>query len=174
MARRRSRVEGPNQLRRKLRRMEPSIQRGIQDVLRDGLNRIQRDAISLAPVDTGELRSEIDIILSPDKMSGVVGPGARAAELVRRGTGSEFGRIVKKGRNKGKHINLRKLNKKRLFNFYKGYWAEFGTKGNPKKNIPAQPARPFMGPAYDMNKRWIGDRAKKAINGILELVAKGG
>lgn len=173
VARRRSRVEGPNKLRRKLRRIEPAITRELQDVVRDGLNRIQRDAMSLAPVDQGDLRESIEVNLSRDKLSGLVGPGAKAAELVRRTTGSEFGRTVKRGKRRGQKYNMRRATKEALFNFYKGYWAEFGTKGNAKKNIPAQPARPFMGPAYEINKGWIARKASASIDSILAKVSRG-
>lgn len=173
MARRRSRVEGPNKLRQKLRRIDPAVTQELKNVLRDGLNRIHRDAVSLAPVDTGDLRESIEVNLSRDGLSGLVGPGAKAAELVRRTTGSEWGRVIKGGKRRGQKYNMRKATKQQLWQFYKGYWAEFGTKGNPKKNIPAQPARPFMRPAYEVSKAWIGRRAADSINRILDKVSRG-
>lgn len=163
---RRSRIEGPNKLRMKLRRVDPSIKRGVQDVLRDGLNRIQRDALTFVPVGTGDLRDSIEVKLSTDKLSGIVGPGVKAAEIMRKKTGSEFATGSRKAR-------LSKRNKVALFQFFKGYWIEFGTKGNPKKKIPPQPARPFMSPAYLMNREWIRRRANRAIEAALEKASRG-
>ena len=170
---RRSRVSGVNTLRRKLRRMPEDIQREIKDPLRDGLNRIGRDARSRAPVDQGDLRASIDVKMSRDGLSGIVGPGASAAEIVRRRTGSVFGRNAKSGKNKGKPIRLSKMNKHLYWQFMKAYWAEFGTKGNPEKNIPKQDARPFMGPARDTNIRGIRLRISKGVNRGLRRAARG-
>lgn len=170
---RRSRVRGVNSLRRKLRRMPELIQREVKDPLRDGLNRIGRDARGLAPVDSGDLRAAIDVKLSRDGLSGIVGPGAAAAEIVRTRTGSIFGQNAKSGKNKGQPIRLSKNNKKLYFQMLKGYWNEFGTKGNADKNIPAQPARPFMRPAREINMRRIKLMVSKGINAGLRRAARG-
>jgi hypothetical protein len=163
---RRSRVEGPNILRRKLRRVEPEILRGVQDVLRDGLNRIQRDSMSMTPVDEGDLRDSIEVKLSRDKLSGIVGPGAGAAEIMRRKAGSAFATSSPKAR-------LSKRNTRALWNFFKGYWHEFGTKGSTKWNLP--PIRPvrFMSRSYDANREWIRRRSDAAIRNALEKASRG-
>ena len=160
----RSRISGAARLRRKLRRVEPAILRGIQDPLRDGLNSVGRDARSLAPVRDGDLRASIDVSLSRDKLAGVVGPGAKAAEIVRRRTGSAF---------KGSEVRMRKINKKLLMQFYKGYWLEFGTKGAPKRNVPPLTPRPFMRPAWDMNERRIKAAIRQGVNNALRQAASG-
>ena len=170
---RRSRVEGPNQLRRKLRRIDKDTTQELRNAVADGANAIARTAAALAPVDTGELRLSIQTKTSADGLSAIAGPGARAAEILRTRTGSEFGRFVKKGKNQGKKVNLSAMNKRMLFNFYKAYWIEFGTKGNAAKNIPPQMARPFMGPAYSVNAMRIKSRVKTAINRILEKASNG-
>jgi len=170
---RRSRVEGPNRLRRKLRKIEPDITQQLRNVIRDGANRIAWTAAAFVPVDTGELRASIETKVSSDGMTAIIGPGAKAAEILRTRTGSEFGRFVRKGKNRGKKVNLSKMNKRLLMNFYKGYWIEFGTKGSAKKNIPAQPARPFMRPAFDTNQAVIASRVKSAINNILQRASSG-
>lgn len=170
---RRSRVEGVTALRRKLRRVDPSITTELRNAVRDGANMIARTAATLAPMDTGELRLSIETNVSRDGMTAIVGPGARAAEILRVRTGSQFGRVVAKGKNRGRKVNLSRMNKRLLMSFYKGYWAEFGTKGNPKRNIPPQPARPFMGPAYDINKGAIRSRTQRDINRILARASSG-
>lgn len=152
-------------LRRKLRRVDPAIKAELSDVVLRGLEAIQRDAQALVPVDTGDLRDSIEVQFSKrDGISGLVGPGAKAAEIVRRKstTKSAFGDWK---------FRLSKKNKARLYEFFKGYWIEFGTKGNAKKNIPAQPARPFMAPAYLANRAWIAEKARIAVDRVLVRIS---
>jgi hypothetical protein len=164
---RRSRVEGTTALRKKLRRIDPAIKQEIADVVIAGLEAIKRDAQAMVPVDTGDLRNSIEVQFSKrDGVSGLVGPGAKAAEIVRRKSDSKtsFG---------GWKYRLSKKNKAALYEFFKGYWIEFGTKGNAKKNIPAQPARPFMAPAYLKNRAWIAEKARIAVDKVLVRIASG-
>ena len=164
---RRSKVEGVSALRKKLRRIDPEIKKEIADVVIEGLEAIRRDAQALVPVDTGELRDSIEVQFSKrDGVSGLVGPGAKAAEIVRRKSDSKtaFG---------GWKYRLSKKNKAKLYQFFKGYWIEFGTKGNAKKNIPPQSARPFMAPAYLANREWIRQKARIAVDNVLRKVAGG-
>lgn len=170
----RSGISGTKSLRRKLRGVEPRILREATDVIRDGLNRIQRDAMALVPVDQGDLQASIDVKLSRDRLAGIVGPGVKAADIVRRRTGSAFGSVVRRGKKRGQKIRLIGRNRQALWQFYKGYWVEFGTKGAPRRNIPPQPARPFMRPAYDRNRAWIRMRWKRAVTNVLERVSRGG
>lgn len=170
---RRSKVDGVTKLRRKLRRIDPEITAELRDELAVGLNMIAQSAWAMAPVDTGEMRDSIQVQISRDGLSGVVGPAAKAAEIVRRRTGSAFGRTVRRGKAAGKALKLRAGNKKLLMQFYKAYWIEFGTKGNAKLNIPMQPARPFMGPAFTLNRSRIAARVQASIKGILEKVSRG-
>lgn len=74
---------------------------------------------------------------------------------------------------KASQVRLSKRNKALMFEYFKGYWIEFGTKGAPKKNIPPQPARPFMQPAYDLNESWILGRVKAGINKALDRASRG-
>lgn len=173
---RRSRVTGVNTLRRKLRRMEPDVQRGIQNAVADVANRIQRDAMSMAPVDEGDLRESIDIKYGRDKLTALIGPGIKAAELVRKATGSVFGQTIKSGKKQGQKFTLSNRSgtgRHAYWQMLKGYWIEFGTKGNAKKNIPPQPARPFMSRAYLRNRTWAIRRVRDAVNRALERAARG-
>ena len=164
MSRRRSRVQGANRLRRLLKRIDPEITADVKTAIREGAEAIQADAIALVPKDTGALARSIDYRISSDGLAAVVGPAARAAEIVRRKTGSAF---------KASEVRLSARNKALMFEYFKGYWIEFGTKGAPKKNIPPQPARPFMKPAYDLNESWILGRVKAGINKALDRASRG-
>ena len=170
---RRSRVGGVNSLRRKLRRVEPEATQRLRRVVRASLDTIASAARAGAPRDKGDMADSIQVLMSRDGLTGVVGPGVRAAETVRKRTGSEFGRIVRSGKKAGEKIRLSNRNKEALMQFYKGYWAEFGTKGAPAQNIPAQPARPFMTPAFESNRRRIQRAVQRAITEALSRAARG-
>lgn len=164
---RRSRVTGTNALRRKLRRMPDEVVAALRTEVRRGLDEIEKDALGLVPVDEGDLAQSIEVKVSRDGLTGIVGPGARAAEIVRRKTGSAFGVSSSK-------VNLRRSTAEQLMQFFVGYWLEFGTKGSPENNVPPLAPRPFMSPAYDVNRRAIVRRISKAVDRVLERVAKGG
>ena len=164
--RRRSGLQGVTKLRRKLRRIDKEVTQELRDVVSESLDEIERDALGLVPVDAGDLAHSIEVKISSDGFTGIVGPGAKAAEIVRRKAGSVFAFA-------GDKINLSAAKKHDLFQFFKGYWIEFGTKGSPEHNIPPQPARPFMTPAYEFNRPRIRERVKAAIDRILQRVANG-
>lgn len=156
-----------------MRRLPDTVQRHIQDPIRDGLNVMGRTARNLAPVEEGDLRDSIDVKMSRDKLSGVVGPGAKAVEIVKRRTGSVFGRNAKSGKSKGQPIRLSKTNKHLYFQFLKAYWHEFGTKGSTEDNIPPLPARPFMRPAREAHVPGIVRKVAQGVNKALRKAANG-
>jgi len=162
-------ISGTTRLRRTLRRIDPEVTRQVRDVVDEGLQAVVADAIQLVPRDSGDLARSIDYKTARDGLTGVAGPGAQAAEIKRRRSGSAFGVTDRKNRP----VRLSKRNKNLFWQFLKGYWIEFGTKGAPEKNIPAQPARPFMRPAWDMNRTWIMGRARKAVARALERASRG-
>ena len=73
----------------------------------------------------------------------------------------------------GEIIKMSAANKALLFQFYKGYWHEFGTKGSPENNIPPLPARPFMNPAYQMNEEYGKQQVRAAVKLALERASRG-
>lgn len=168
----RSRMTGNTKLRRTLRRIDPAITQELRDVVKDGLEAIKWDAISFVPIDEGDLARSIDYKLGRDGLTGVVGPGAKAAELARKkaASGSAFGTVAKKG---GGKVRLSRSNQELLWEFFKGYWVEFGTKGNAARNIPPMAPQPFMAPAYDVNRLWFSRRAQRALVRALERASRG-
>lgn len=44
---------------------------------------------------------------------------------------------------------------------------EFGTKGDPERNIPAQPARPFIAPAADANESEFVSNVQAVLRKVL-------
>lgn len=160
MSRRRSGIQGVSKLRRTLRRVEPELLRPLKDAVRDGGEAIKQDQISGAPNDEGDLVREIDYKLGRDGMTAVVGPGARHISISRNPFDTR-----KRMSNPGRHA---------LMQFFKAYWYEFGTKGSPERNIPPQPPRPFLTPAFDLNRAWILRRSRAAIRRAIEQASRGG
>lgn len=163
----RSRLTGPKKLVRVLRRVEPAARDPLAAAIREGLEAIKWDAVARAPVDSGDLARSIDYIQSRDGLSGAVGPAAKSMSIVKRSTKSGFATAAI-----GK-LKLNERNKDRLWQFFKGYWVEFGTKGSAKRNIPPQAARPFMRPAWDANRAWMTERVRAAIRNALEIARRG-
>lgn len=54
---------------------------------------------------------------------------------------------------------------------WRAKFTELGTKGSPARNIPAQPARPFLRPAFEANKRQIMERHRAAVAAVLNRAA---
>lgn len=156
-------LNGVDSLRKKLRNMEKVAESGIKPAITEILQSITMDAKQLAPKDEGELAASIEYKLSSDGLAGVSGPAAKSAAVATAVKGSPFAtRSTKVATD---------LSKKKLFNFFKGYWAEFGTKGNPARNIPPQPARPFMRPAFDLNSSWGIKKIADAVNAQLKKMS---
>jgi HK97 gp10 family phage protein len=158
-------LAGVDKLRIKLRRMEKVVESGIKPAIRDAAVAIQLDAIQRVSVDNGDLQRSIDFKISSDGLAAVVGPAAKSAAVAREVRGSAFATRST--------ITLGAISKKALFQFFKGYWLEFGTKGTPDRNIPPQQARPFMQPAYDVNKDWAIARVKTEVDKQLKTMAGG-
>ncbi|MAR55853.1 MAG: hypothetical protein CMM93_01595 [Rickettsiales bacterium] len=154
-------LQNVNKLRRKLRRMEKHIASEIPNAIEDTLKAVVADAIQNAPEDTGDMAAEIEYKMRPDGLAGAAGPGAASSVVRGKTKGNAF--ASKAGR-------MSRVSAHRLLQFFKGYWTEFGTKGNPAKNIPPQPARPFMQPAWDANRAWAIARVRRAVNEQLKRV----
>lgn len=162
MAQRRG-LNGVSSLRKKLRNMEPIVQSGLREAITEVAIYIEADAKSLVPKDTGDLAASIEHKVSPDGLAASIGPAARSASVAKAVRGSAFAT-----RSLQKPIGAATAEK--LFQYFKGVWIEFGTKGNAEKGIPPQPARPFMRPAFDMNEKWAVARIKELIDAQLKRV----
>lgn len=156
----RSGFRGVNRLRRTLRRIDPGLMPELKQAVRDGGEAIKQDQIAGAPVDEGDMVREIDAKYGRDGLTVVVGPGAKHVPI-----GKNPFDTTRRMSAPGKHA---------LVQFFKAYWYEFGTKGNADRNIPPQPARPFLVPAYDMNREWILRNTRKGIRQALKRASRGG
>lgn len=85
-------MRGANKLRRTLKRMGPEATAEVRKVLADGTQLILFNARSRVPVDTGNLRYELEAKTSSDGMSGRIGlVGKKAKKAAFYGRFVEFG-----------------------------------------------------------------------------------
>ena len=154
---------GVNKLRRTLRRIEPEGTKHLKKMTEDAAELIRFDAIMNAKgaglYDTGEMILSIDVKMGRDNLTAVIGPGAKHVRI----TKNPFDTTQYKS----------KPSKHSAMQFFKAYWAEFGTKGDPTRNIPPQPATPFMNPAFDANKQWIAKKTQEGIRAALRYASDG-
>ena len=54
---------------------------------------------------------------------------------------------------------------------WRAKFVELGTKGSGARNIPPMGARPFLRPAFEVNRQWIMDRHRAAIAQVLNRAA---
>lgn len=162
-------IKGINKLRLTLRRIEPEMQQPIRQAILNTAEAIKQDAIAGAPVEEGDLVRSIDYKIGRDGFTAVIGPGAKAAEIARSKGGSAFSTQDRRG----EIIKMSAANKKLLFQFFKGYWLEFGTKGLPERNIPPLTPRPFMNSAYLLNEEYGKAQVRAAVKAALDRASRG-
>lgn len=158
-----SNFRGVAKLRRTLRRLDPDVTEGIKRTIENGARDISNEAAyranSLGLFDTGDMIQSITYKLGRDGMTAVIGPGAKHVK------------ISKNPFDTTQYVS--RPSKQSAMNFFKAYWAEFGTKGDPTLGIAPQPATPFMNPAYDNNKDWIVRKTRQGISAALRDATRG-
>lgn len=148
-----SRMTGDKRLRRTLRRVEPSTGRRVAEAVQETAEAIRQDAIARAPVDEGDLIRSIEAKAGRDGLTYVIGPGAKSVS-------------ISKNPYRQAALGIRSRTKRsRYWQFFKGVWIEFGTS--------KMPARPFMQPAFDLNKRFGMTRIQAAIRRALSDASEG-
>lgn len=151
-------IKGVGKVRAALRKAPQELQEPVRQAIVTWLEAVAQDARAGAPVDEGDLVRSIDYKTSADGFRGVAGPGASAVELAvkrhraalkaegKSGAGSPFSTRIASN-----EIRISATNKEQLWQYFKAYWHERGTKGSPEHNIRPLPARPFMAPAFLLN-----------------------
>ena len=162
---------GITKLRKTLRRIDSESVEEIKDSFKAGAQRISNDASAGAFAqgiyDTGDMIASIEANMGRDGLTAVIGPGAKAVKISK----SPFNTT----------LYVTDKSKESAWNFFKGYWAEFGTKGGKRSRglfrrsvkIPPKEARPFMGPAFDMNRRRIKEETFDRIGDVINEAAAG-
>jgi len=119
--------------------------------------------------------------LEPDATKGIRNVIERAAEAMHydmlvgipKDTGETAQHLSYKISRDGLTAQIGFVGKKDVEGGYVARFIEYGTKGYPKRNIPPQPARPFMIPAFDRNKVWVTRDISKEIAETLADLASG-
>lgn len=161
--RRRSSFSGIRKLRRTLRRIDPEVTADLKVTFRNAAETISNDAAAGAYAqglyDSGDMIASITYKMGRDGLTAVIGPGADRIKISKNPFDTTL--YVK---DRDKHAAMQ---------FFKAYWAEFGTKGVPSKGIPPQSATPFLNPAFDANKGWIARQTKDGISASLRAASNG-
>lgn len=134
--------------RKLLRRLPDDLTQPIKDAMRDGANAILEEAkynvLAQGLYDKGNLFDALTVRFGRDGLSARVGLATKAA--------------IRKG-------------------FY-GKFHEYGTKGGSvtradgtQRKIPALPARPFLGPAFDANREAMVAAVEAAIKRAINRAA---
>jgi len=159
----RSAWRGANKLRKTLKRIEPDITQELKTYWVKVANEIADIAAYIAYSKglyrEGDMIESIEVQMGRDGLTAVIGPGAKRIRLSK----SPFDTTLYI-KDKDKHAALQ---------FFKAYWAEFGTKGAPSRNIPPQVPTPFMNPAYDSKNRDILKNRDRIVHKVLIEVTRG-
>lgn len=148
-----SRMSGDRQLRRTLRRIEPTTGKRVSGAIDRTGAAIEADMVRLVPKDEGDLAQAIARKTGRDGLTCVIGPGAKSVSISK----NPFRQAALGISSATKHW--------RYFQFFKGYWLEFGT----SKMAP----KPFSQPAFDLNKAFGLKQIRAAVRVSLRDASSG-
>lgn len=126
-------LKGVGQYRRLVRGLESAVEKHIRELILRAAEETASVMRANLPVDKGDLRDSVEVVLSKDGLSASVGPGLRGATAIRR-------------RNKPPEITAE--DKKGLFQMYKAYWNEYGTKNGQAARHSIQMTRDAVFPGF--------------------------
>lgn len=132
-------VVGQENLRKKIQYMTHSAGQRVKAAVNDGALAIQKDAKMNCPVDTGRLRSSIQIQFLLSGLAATVGSNVVYAPFVEYGTGPF-----------GKYTNTSPLPSGYAYGPRKGNWL-------------GQKAKPYLFPAFEKHRKAIQDAVADAI-----------
>lgn len=148
---------GVTKLRRKLRNMEPAMTDGVRAEISLVARQVETAMLGMVPVDEGDLASVIAHKLGRDGLTAVIGPGAGSVQI-KKGLGLSKQTYKKDGNLTAATVR----NNFTRLQLYKANWIEFGTKSG-KPGSHSQPARPFIQPAFDINKDRFKRNVRRAV-----------
>lgn len=156
-------IEGGVKFRRALKRLPEHARVEVSNGLDVSARQMQATAVALVPADTGNLKR---LLASPSAIGkrekGLrVEFGFRTRSLARKGWYAHFVEYGTKGYSAGQ------------FRFRGQSRAGLGRYRRVARNVPAQPARPFLRPAFDLNLPGHKRRMKEAVRRAVRKAARG-
>lgn len=158
---------GLSKLRKTFKRLPPTLQRDISQTLEWAGKEVMIDAVMIANMkdirQSGDMIESISFKLHRDGSSVLVGPSANKASWQSYGWDT---------RSKGAQ-NLSIKQKDAQWQYFKAYWAEFGTQphslGGGRQHPGIQP-RSFMEEAWNSNAPGVTAKVNKVVNETLRTV----
>ena len=150
---------GVTKLRRTLRRMDPELTDGVKAEIALVARQVETAMLGLVPVEEGDLAEVIAHKLGRDGLTAVIGPGAGSVQI-KKGMGLSAQKYKKDGSLTAATIR----NNNVRFQLYKAHWIEFGTR--------RQGARPFIQPAFDINKDRFKRNVRRAVKKAIDEAAR--
>lgn len=160
---RRSRMRGDFKLRRTLRNIHKTMDNELRPEMERAANRILASMQELIPRDTGAAASALKVYVAPSGLDAQI--GIRGKRDNRRFFYMRFIEYGTKGYSGGKRAgdrNRRESNKSDGTHFFGKY---------PK--IPARPAHPWLRPAMQVNREFVLENIKAAVNRTLRRASLG-
>lgn len=160
----RSRVIGDFKLRRTLRKIHKTMDNQLRPAMQEAADLVLADMKRLIPKDSGEAANALTAFVAKSGLDAQVGiRGKRKQAYFYYLRFVEFGTKGVSGETRNDGRKRRTTNKSDGENFFGAF-----------PDIPAQPARPFMRPAMDMNRERIEEIIRGAIEATLRRAAEGG
>ncbi len=186
---RRSRVLGDFKLRRTLRQIHQTMDNQLRPAMQQAADLVLDDMRQLIPKDTGAAAGALTAFVNKSGLDAEIGIRGKRKQrefyylrFVEYGTKGYQGSVYRRkdaSKPGGEHTHNRDtsqlsgrrnaLRRREVKNKSDGV-TFFGK----YPDIPAQPARPFMGPAMDMNRDEIITIIRGAIDATLKRAASGG
>lgn len=160
----RSRVIGDFRLRKTLRSIHKTMDNRLRPAMQEAADRVLADMKQLIPKDTGEAAEALEAFVAKSGLDAQVGlRGKRKRDEFYYLRFVEFGTKGVSGETRNDGSRRRPTNKSDGEHFFGRF-----------PDIPAQPARPFMRPAMDMNRERVMEIIREAIDATLRRAAEGG
>jgi len=160
---RRSRVLGDFKLRRTLRNIHKTMDNQLKPAMQQAADTVLADMKQLIPRDTGAAAGALEAFVAKSGLDAQIGiRGKKKQREFYYLRFVEFGTKGTKGDKRAGNRNRRSTNKTDGQHFF-----------GKHPDIPALPARPFMGPAMDMNRDEVIAIIRGAIDATLKRAAEG-
>ncbi len=168
---RRSRILGDFKLRRTLRNIHKTMDNQLKPAMQQAADLVLGDMRQLIPKDTGAAANALEAFVAKSGLDAQIGiRGKKKQREFYYLRFVEYGTKGTQGKKRNGSLNRRGQNNRMRRDTNKSDGESFFGK---YPDIPALPARPFMGPAMDMNRDEIITIIRGAIDATLKRAAEG-